>query len=190
LGKADQSERRQQDADGEQPGLDAIVPGADAQPEMQPDAAVQPDDDQHQALPHSGLRPEQIEHIDIVVVDAEPEVDAAGADDVGREPERDQQAERDLRRLPGRHAQAATAPELVRDQANVAEQRGIEQQRTGQAAPDRDEGEAPLLHRGERDDAEGMVGQMARDENHQHQAGSQAQSGGEVGARTHRAYSR
>ena len=89
--------------------------------------------------------------------------------------------------FPGRHPEAAPAIELEDRERDVAEQRAEQQQRAGQAAPQREEDLAPALHRLERGDAERMVEQMARGEGHQHEAGGQAQPGGEIGARAHRA---
>ena len=91
VGEPDQGQRRQQDADGEQPWLEAVVPGTDAQPEMQSDTAVQPDHDQHHALSPGVIGPQPVEHVDVVVVDAEPLMGAAGAEDMDHEQERDQQ---------------------------------------------------------------------------------------------------
>ncbi len=125
----------------------------------------------------------------IVVVDTEPLVDDAGADDMAHQQERDQKAEPDLGGLPGGHAQTAASPELVNDQSDVGEQRAVEQHRAGQAAPDRDEDHPTGLHGGERVDAERMIDQMARREQHQDQAGGQAQPGGQIRARTHLGHS-
>ena len=70
------------------------------EPVVQANAAVQPDDHQHQALPSGAVRPQEVEQIGVVVVDAEAQMDAEGAEDVDGEPERDQEAERDLGRSP------------------------------------------------------------------------------------------
>jgi hypothetical protein len=59
-----------------------MVPRAEPQPEVDPDTAVQPDDDQQQALPPGAVRPQQIQQIDVVVVEAEAQMRPARAEDV------------------------------------------------------------------------------------------------------------
>jgi hypothetical protein len=112
---------------------------------MDADAAVQPHQNQHQALARRAIRPEHVQDIGVAVVDAEQLVRAAGADDVRHQPERDQEAKRDLRDLPRRHLEAAPAVELVQCQQDVDRERRIQQQRRRRAAPHREEHRAPPL---------------------------------------------
>ena len=104
------------------------------------------------------------------------------------QPERDQEAEqRSATTSQAGMRQAAAPLELVHRERDVAEQRAEQQQRAGRAAPHRDERPRARAPSPRAKDAERMVDQMARGEGHQHEAGGQAQPGGEIGARAHRA---
>jgi hypothetical protein len=126
VGEPDQGQGRQQHGDHQQPGPGLRVPGPKAQPEMDTDATVQPDDQDHRGLAPSAFGPQHAELVSIAVIDAVRLVDAARADQVHHEPERNQQAERDLRHFPGGHAERAPAVQLVYHQRDVAGERGIE----------------------------------------------------------------
>ena len=185
VGEPDQRQDRQEHGDGQQPRLGGEVPRAQAQPEMNADAAVQPDDDQHHALARRPVRPQRVQHIGIAVVDPEQLMGAAGAEHVDHQPERDQEAERGLDQLPRRHPQAAPAPELAQRERHVGRERRVEEHGSGERAPYRCEDPAAGLHRRERVDAERVVQQMRAGKRHQHQARGQPQLRCDVGTGRH-----
>jgi hypothetical protein len=153
---------------------------------MDADAAVQPDQDEHHALPPRAIRPQHVQHISVAVVDADELMRAAGADDVHDQPERDQEAERDLSHLPRRHPQTAPAPQLVQRERDVDRKRGVKQERRGDSAPHRGEDPAAGVQGAQRVDAERVVEEMRAGECHQDQAGGQPQLGCDVRTHGHR----
>ena len=104
------SEARERQAGNQQRGreqhrLHARIPALDAQPVMDAEAEVRPDDQQQDRLAQRrpGVRPQHAHHALIVDVVAEHEPVEARADDVRDEQRRHREPEHELRRLPRRH---------------------------------------------------------------------------------------
>ena len=93
--------------------LGGAVGRIEPQPEMDAQAAVQPDHQQQRALQDGACRPQPRELVEVVVLDAEVDVGDARIDDVGQQQERDQKPKADLEQLPGRKPQRRAPCELV-----------------------------------------------------------------------------
>jgi hypothetical protein len=102
LVEAEQSQRRDQDRAREQERRRALEERLHAQPEIQPDAAMGPGDDQHRGDLQTSERvcyPERIELLRIELLLREQRLAEPDADDVGGDQERDAQPQRELQRL-------------------------------------------------------------------------------------------
>ena len=170
--KAEQCQDREQDGDDQKPRRGARIPAAIAQPEIEAEAAMCPDDDQSDGLPNAHCRcvdPQRPHHIFVIVPDVVQFVEQACSDDVLRDEQRDQQPEQDLRGLARRHDQRAPAVERHQHQHEMHEQRPVEQNRRRRIAPRGDKDLPPRLRSFERDQVEGVIGEMGDDEHHHHQ---------------------
>src|ERR1700688_529607 len=138
----------------------ALVPGPDAQPEVETDAAVNPGDDEyghlHGAEP-GGELPEHELDVEIVDLNVQELVSEAGAEDVLDEERGNGKPEEELCRLPRGHAQRAALIELRQGERYVDEERAVER-RGGERQPPKslEPFEARLLCL-ERDEPERMI---------------------------------
>ena len=176
MGEGKQRDDRHQHRGDKQPGGRGRVPAAVAQPEMQPEAAMHPDDHDRDGLgqPDAGIGDPQHADDELVCVGHRGQfVEDAGAHDMLGEQQRDGEARRHLRRLAQRHDQAAPAVEAAQHQRDVHQHRPVEQDRPDGIAPDGEEPQPAGLRRLERDQVERQIAEMHDDERHHHQPGSQ-----------------
>jgi hypothetical protein len=97
------------------------------------------------------------------------------ADDMDGQQRRDQKSDDQLGRLPGGHPQAAPPIQRPQRQPEMNGQRSVEDGGPDRVAPQPEERPAPVLHGLERDDAEGVVGEMSEQENEQDEPGREPQ---------------
>jgi hypothetical protein len=157
---------------------DSRVPRPETQPVVQADAAVGPGEGHHGELAERRERLELAEDqqdVSVAVLGAEHLGGEARAQQVQNHERRDREAGQELRRLPGRHDETPAPVERQKGEAQVQQQRAVEQQRGRRRAPERDEPEAPDLERLERDQAEGMVQKVRQHEGEEHEAARKAQ---------------
>ena len=140
-------------------------------------------EDNHQdRLLHRSIGPQHVEDEGVRPVHAKLRAEPARADDVHHQPRGNQHAEPNLHHLPSGHSKAAAPVELVDHQRDVDQQGAVKKQLTRWSAPDRAERFEANLHRLERDDAEGVIGQVGGEKDHQHQARGDTQFGCRLGA--------
>ena len=133
---------------------------------------MRPDDDQSDGLPNADSRrvdPQRPHHILVVSRTSYISWSSACSDDMLGDEQRDQQAEQDLRGLARRHDQRAPAVERHQHQHEMHEQRAVEQNRRRRIAPRGEKDLPPRLRSFERDQVEGVIGEMGDDEHHHHQ---------------------
>ena len=144
-GKAEQGENRQNDCKRQHDGGNRCVPGAIAQPEMNSDAAVKPDDHKHDRLAQAAEGPNdpQIAHDRLVgVVVAIDLVDDARRNDVVDQEERYQQSGEDLKGFPRRHDQGPSPIEHSQHEQDMEDQRPVKKHGSDRIAP---YGHEPML---------------------------------------------
>jgi len=176
--EARQRERRHQHGERKQQRLRARVPGPEPQPEMQPEAQVQPGDREQQRLLGGVPRidPQRVHDPGVVDVASEQLPRQARSDHVRDEQRRQREAERDLQRLPGRHAQGPAAGERGQREREMREQRAVQEQRAGAAAPPQREPAAHRVHGAERNDAKRVIEEVAQEVRRQDKARREAQA--------------
>ena len=124
LGVAEQRQRRQEHGAGQQEVPDPRIEGLQREPEMDPDAAVNPDDQQQDRLEDPGGRrgAELVELLRVALVGAEQAEGDPRAEHVVGEQERDRQAEDELRRLEASPAELPPLVERPEAEAHVGQQ--------------------------------------------------------------------
>ncbi len=163
---AEQRQRRRKHRERQEEVFHPGVAGLQLEPEVEPDAAVEPDDEQQHSLQNSVRRragPELEELLVIALVGPEQAQRHARADDMGGEQERNGESERELGRLHPRPAELAPFVERPEAEAQVDRQRRIEKNRPGRRLPDQLlQREAPF-HRIDGNISQRMIGVMQRD---------------------------
>jgi hypothetical protein len=171
LGEPEKGEYGHEEHGSEEERGGARVPGAEAQPEVQTDAAVQPGDDEHERLTQAcaGVeRPHAEEQTRIGVDAPEPLEGQARSHDVSDEPQGNGQTQRELQCFPRWHAQRPPAVERTEGERHVHDERCVQHERGERVTPHREEDAAARFHRLDRDEAEGVVGEVGREIGEQH----------------------
>ena len=176
LGEAEQGQERQEDGGEEQSRRGARVPGPQAEPEVEADAGVGPGEQHHRGLAQAGHRVQhphgQHDH-PVGVVQAVPGMSEPGADHVVGEQRGHRQPDQELARLPGRHAERVPPVERPEREQHVGHERRIQRGRRHRGAPERDEPDAPGLHRGQGPQAERVVREMGDEVGDEHEPGGE-----------------
>jgi hypothetical protein len=180
LARGGEAEQRQ-DRHEQEPAVDRAreprIPGAEPQPEVQPDAAVDPghgeDDDLAQARDRIEL-PEREHHERVGRLRPGHLVRQSGAHHVPHEEGRHQQSQGKLARFPRRHAERAPPVEGPQGEQIVDAERAVEGDGARQAAPDEDEPVLPRRHGLERDEPERVVEEVGREVGEEHEARPEA----------------
>ena len=118
----------------DQPGIPRLEP----EPEVQPDAAVQPGQHQQEHLLDAEVRaqlPVEQHHKGVRVRGVEPRVGQPRAHDMGREQGRDGQAEEQLERFPRGEAEVPTLVQGYEGQRDMGAQRPVERDGPDGMAP-------------------------------------------------------
>ena len=162
---AEQRQRRQKHRDRKQQFLHARVERLEPEPEMDPEAAVNPNDQQQNCLQRAEQGredPEIREYLRISLLEPKLAQSDAGADHVIGQQERNGEAKDELGRLESRPAESAPLVERPEAEAHMRQKRNVEDRRARQRLPDQLlDGEA-ALHCANRNVAERVIGEMQR----------------------------
>ncbi len=170
-------ERRNQHRRGEQERRGAFVERPHPQPEIQPDAAMDPGDDhdrQHHPDPVWRPDPVQEQHLRIELFMFVQRLAEPDADDMGDDQHRHAEAECELQRLDRLPAELAAFVERPNAERGVHQARGVEQDRDREELPERRVQINPARQRLQRDVAQRMVEKMADQIGEQHDAADKA----------------
>ncbi len=176
LVEAKQRQRRDQHRSGEQERRGALIKPLQAQPEMQPDAAMHPGHQQHDRDLKAALGladPQYIELLGIEFFLAEQSLADACANDMEQDQERNAQAKHELQRLDRPPAEFATLVERPDAKPGMGEGRRIEGCGDRQELPEQGVVIDARLHRLDRDIAERVIEEMADQIAEQHQPADQ-----------------
>ena len=177
LGVAEERQRRQEHGCGKQEVLHPRIKGLERQPEVNPDAAVSPHDQQQDRLEEPGRRRRGkfVELLGVSLVGPEQAERDARAEDMVGEQERDRQAESELGGLHPGPAELAALVERPEAEAQVGQERAVEQDRAGRRLPDELLQRQPSFHRRDGDIPQCVIGIMKRDIGKQDQPAGQTQ---------------
>ena len=177
LVKSQHRQGRNQHRGGEQKRRRAPVERLHAQPEIKPDAAVNPGDQQHRVHQPHLVRPYDpvgIEHLRIELFLPEQRLAEPHADDMGDDQRRNAQAEHELQRLDRLPVKLPALVQRPDPQTAVDQRRGIEQHPDRRKLPEHRVVADARSQRLHRDIAERMVEKMADQIGKQHQAAAEA----------------
>ena len=175
--EAQHGERRDQHRRGEQERRGAFVERPQPQPEIKPDAAVDPGDGhdrEHHPDPVWRPDPVQEQYLRIEFLMSEQRLAEPDADDMGDDQHRHAEAEGELERLDRLPAELAAFVERPDAEPGVHQARGIEQDRDGKELPERGVEIDAARQRLHRDVAERVVEKMADQIGEQHHATDKA----------------
>ena len=175
--EAQHGERRNQHRRGEQERRGALVERPHPQPEIQPDAAMDPGDGhdrEHHPDPVWRPDPVQEQHLRIELFMSVQRLAEPDADDMGDDQHRYAEAERELQRLDRLPAELPAFVERPDAERGMHQARGVEQDRDGEELPERGVQIDAASQRLQRDVAERMVEKMADQIGEQHHAADKA----------------
>ena len=176
LVEAEHRQRRNQYRGGEQERRGALEPGAHPQPEIKPDAAVGPGDQQQRIHLQDLVRPHHpigIEHLRVELFMAEQGLAEPHAGDVGDDQRGDAQAEHELQRLDRLPAEFPALIQRPDPEAGMNQRGGVEGDRDREELPEHGVVVDPGGQRIHRDIAERMVEEMADQIGKHHQPAGQ-----------------
>ena len=175
LGETEQGEDRHQQRGRIEQQSDPGIPGPDAKPEVDTQAEMHPGNQQSRRLPgHAVRRRRDVLHDPgIVEVDAPDRQDDPRAGDMRNEQKGKQQSKTQLECLAGGHAERAAPVERQKRQREVDQDGAVEQDGSRHAAPQEIEPSAPGLHRGKRDEPQGMIEKMRGEKTAENESGHQ-----------------
>jgi hypothetical protein len=177
LEDAEQRHRRQQHGDDEQERRYPAVKGLNPQPQMQPDAAMQPGDDEHRELLDAGdlriTNPVKKKRMSVDRVNVEIAVGKAQAEDMLQHQRRYQQSEREPQCLDPTHPQTAADVERPEGEREVDREGAVECDGADRAAPDPFLHDGAAFHRLPRDVAQAVIEKMQEHIRKHHQAAGQ-----------------
>ncbi len=188
--KSEQREHRHQDRERIEDRQRFPVPLAEAQPEMQADDEMRPQDHDERRMPdqRDGVVPDAAHDRVIARLGAEDRLRDARPEHVRDQKQRNREPERELCELPPRHAQRPPAPQRVQAEGRVGQQGGVESQRAERRLPDRPQHVEKRLLRLDREHPERVVDEMGGDEDGEDEPGDVAQpphGARRAGARTY-----
>ena len=163
LRETEPCEHRNEDPSAQNHREAPSVPRPQAQPEVETDAAMNPrDQEQHRlAEARPGIHhPEREEQTCIGVLNAEEGIGEAGAHHVGGQQRGHGETEENLGRLPDRHAKGAPTVDEPEAEQPVHDQRAVERDGAERIAPEGEEPFPSARHGVERDQTEGVVGEV------------------------------
>ena len=185
LREAQQRDDRHQHRERQQPRCRAREAGLQPEPEVQARAAVDPGDDQHGHLhraEHRGRHPEGVEFLRIALVETLGDEGDPGAGDVADQQRRDQEAGDQLQDLGAPQAEEAVRVERLEPERDVDQQRAVQERQAQGVEPEGRDGVETVLHGGEGDVAQRVVGQVGQHVAEQHQAAGQPEAAQGQGA--------
>ena len=162
---AEQRERGQKHGDRKKQLLRAGIKRLEPQPEMDAEAAVNPDDQQQNRLQRAGNRradPEFEQFLRIALLEPELAQRDAGADHMLGQQERNGEAEDELGRLQPRPPEMAPLVERPEAEAHMGRERKVKDRRARRRLPNELLDRKAALHRGDRNVAERVIGEMQR----------------------------
>ena len=178
FGKAQPPEHGHEHESGQHDGKAPAVPRSEAQPEMKTDAAVSPRDEEQHGLEKARPRiddPKPEEEPRVRVASAEHGIGETRGDHVGSEERRHGQPQHDLGRLPGGHAEGPPSVDEPEPEKPVSEERAVERGGRQWVPPEGEKPHAPRGHGVERNQAEGVVGEVGQEICEEDEAAPQAE---------------
>ena len=175
--EAEHGERRNQHRRGEQERRGALVERPHPQPEIQPDAAMDPGDRhdrEHHPDPVWRPDPVQEQHLRIEPFMSEQRLAEPDADDMADDQHRHAEAEHELQRLDRLPAELPAFVQRPDAECGMHHARGVEQDRDREELPEQEVPIDPGRERLQRDVAQRMVEEMADQIGEQHHAAGKA----------------
>ena len=174
---AQQRQSRQKHRDRKDGLSDAGIKRLQAQPHVDADAAVNPDDEQEDRLQDAGERvanPEFEQHLGVALLGSEQTERDARAEHVVGQEKRDSKAERKLRRFHAGPAEMTPLVEGPEPKGHVDRNCRIENDCARDRLPNPFLDLEPILHRLDRNVAERVIGEMQRHIGKQNEAGHES----------------
>jgi hypothetical protein len=179
LEEPQQGEHRQHDGNAQQGWLGALEEWLQAKPQIDPDAAMEPGDDQQRYLQHAipaPSDPERIQLLSVAFLQAELRQCDSRREQMVHQQERDAKAKRELGHLGPRPAEMTPLVERPQPQAKMRRQRDVKRRGAQNPLPYPFLDQQSGFHHGDRDVAQTVVQQVGPDIGEERQTGDQSQS--------------
>src|ERR1700722_6184928 len=171
---AEQRQRRQKHSDRKQWFLHARVERFEPEPEMDPEAAVNPNDQQQNGLQRAEQGredPEIREYLRVTLLEPKLAQRDAGSDHMIGQQERNGEAEDKLGRLESSPTESAPLVKRPEAEAHVGQKRNVKDHSARRRLPDQLLDSEAALHRANRNVAERVIGEMQRHIDVKHEPG-------------------